>query len=111
MEKIKSYAGQDQASNVRMAALDFLRNKLGVTEQEIKQDNIVKTSLPEDSNIPRIYVEFSSHDQADFCLDLVRTLKNPDIRVVKNVPKKFRARNAALEHESYILRRHTYPLF
>ena len=70
-----------------MAALDFIINKLGVTEHEIKQEDIVKTALPDDSNIPRIYVEFSSHDQADFCLDLVRTLKNPDLRVVKKYQK------------------------
>ena len=32
-------------------------------------------------------------------------------RVVKNVQKEFGVRNAALENESYILRRHTYPPF
>ena len=94
-----------------MAAVDYMRNILGVGEHEIKEEDIVNTFLPDDLNIPRIYVQFSSHDQADFCLNLVKTLRKPLLKVVKYIPREFRTRNRAIEHEAYILRKHTVPAF
>ena len=52
-----------------------------------------------------------SHAHADFILELVRTLRNPELKVVKFVPKQFRARNRTLENEAFILRKHTVPPF
>ena len=78
-EEIDSHGGKDQASNMRLAAVQYMRVKLGITEIEIKEEDIVKTFLPDDNNIPRIYVEFCSHEQADFCLSVARELRNLDL--------------------------------
>ena len=110
-DNIRSFNDQNQAIAIRMAAVDFLRKKLGISEHEIREEDIVNTFLPDDLNIPRIYVEFSSHDQADFCLDLFRSLRNPLLKVVKYIPREFRTRNRAIEYEAYILRKHTVPPF
>jgi hypothetical protein len=42
---------------------------------------------------------------------LIRTLRKPDLKVVKFVPSQFRARSRALETEAFILRKHTLPPF
>ena len=108
---ITNTAGGDRDQKVLNAALNFMRNKLGITEDEIKNEDILATFLPDDTKIPRIYVQLVSHAHANFCLDLVRTLRNPELKVVKFIPKQFRARNRAIEAEAFILRKRTVPPF
>ena len=103
--------GNDQAEKVRSAAVSFIRMKLGITIDEIKDEDILITFLPDDLNIPRVYAQLPSHAHADFFFDLIRTLRKPELKVVKYVPKEFRARNRAIESEAYTLRKHTVPPF
>ena len=106
---IASAQGEDQNQKIRNATVNFLRNKLGVTDEEIKDDDILATFPADDPNMQRIYMQFPTHAHADFCLELIRTLKKPELRVVKFIPKQFTARNRAIENEAFILRKHTIP--
>ena len=110
-ENINTSEGESQEDKIKSAAIYFMRNSLGVTEDEIKNEDVVNAFLPDDHSIPRVYVNLISHDQVEFCLELQRSLRKPELRVVKFIPREFRARNRTLEYESFILRKHTVPPF
>ena len=110
-DDIANALGDDHTEKVRAAVVTFTRMKLGITTDEIKDEDILHTFLPDDVNIPRVYAQFPSHAHADFFFDLIRTLRKPELKVVKFVPREFRARNRAIESEAFTLRKHTLPPF
>ena len=110
-ENIENALGEEPGDKVRNAAINFMRKALKITCKEIENDEVVETFLPDDTSIPQVYARFESHAHADFIMEVVRSLRNKELKVVKCVPKQFRARNRALENEAFILRQRTVPSF
>jgi hypothetical protein len=88
-----------------MAAVDFLRKELGIKEDEVKDEDIVKAFPADDSNLQRVYVQFSTIEQAELCMNLTRKMRNPELKVVLYIPGQLKQRFHALKNEDYRLRK------
>ena len=89
--------------------LDFLRNEIAVKESEVKDDDIIKVFPAADPDLQRVYVQFSTKEQAELCLELTRKLRKPDLNVVLYIPREFKDRFHAMKREDYRLRKLTEP--
>ena len=106
---IEETEGSSPDNKLFLAAVDFLRNELGVKEDEIKQDDIIKVFQADDPNLQRAYVQFSTKEQAELCLTLTRRLRKPELKVVLYIPEQFKLRFLTLKNEDYRLRKLTIP--
>ena len=88
---------------------DFLRKEIGVKEEEIKDADIIKVFPADNPDLQRVYVQFSSKEQAELCLDLTKKLRKPDLKVVLYVPRQFRQRFNAMKSEDFKLRKMCQP--
>ena len=73
---------------VILAVIDFLKNEIGVKDSEVRKDDIKSVFAADDPSLQRVYVQFSSKEQADICLDLTRRLRKPELKVVLYVPNE-----------------------
>ena len=101
--------GETADQKLFSAALDFLRNEIAVKESEVKDDDIIKVFPASDPDLQRVYVQFSTKEQAELCQELTRKLRKPDLNAVLYVPKGFKDRFHAMKREDYRLRRQTEP--
>ena len=92
-----------------LAVIDFLKNEIGMKESEIRSDDIKSVFAADDPSLQRVYVQFSSKEQADLCLDLTRRLRKPELKVVLYVPNQLKKRFHAIKSEDYRLRKLTTP--
>jgi hypothetical protein len=101
--------GDSPEQKLLSAVTDFLRKEIGVKEEEIKDADIIKVFPADNPDLQRVYVQFSSKEQAELCLDLTRKLRKPELRVVLYVPRQFRQRFNAMKSEDYKLRKMCQP--
>ena len=108
--EIEDTGGNTPEDKLFIAAVDYLRKEIGVKNSEIEDADITEVFPAEDPSLQRIYVKFSSREQAELCLHLTRRLKKPELNVVLFIPSQFKQRFNALRNEDYRLRRLTNPL-
>ena len=91
-EDIENASGDQHSDKVRNAAINFMRKNLSITRDEIKNNEVVETFLPDDPSIPRVYARLVSHAHVDFIIEVVRSLRKKELKVVK----QFRTTNRSL---------------
>jgi hypothetical protein len=104
---IEGTMGNNPADKLQLAAIDFLRNEIGVKEDEIKDVDIIKVFPADDPNLQRVYAQFRTNEQAELCMNLTRKLRKPDLKVVLFIPNQFKQRFHALKNEDFRLRKLT----
>ena len=57
--------GIDPEQKLFSAAMEFLRREIGVKDDEVKESDIIKVFPVAESHLQRVYVQFSSKDQAE----------------------------------------------
>lgn len=107
------YFGQPNPDdNIRLAAIEALRDELNIKENEIKDSDIASTFLPPFSpKIPRVYIKFFKQEHADLCFRAAKGLKDPKIKVFRYFPRQFQARVRALEEVAYPMRKSSNPKY
>ena len=106
---IKDAGGDTLEQKTFAAVIDFLRNEIAIKESEISNSDITKVFAAEDPELQRVYVQFSSREKADLCMNLTRRLRQPELKVVLYVPRQFKQRFNAIKSEDYRLRKLTQP--
>ena len=106
---IDESVGETPEQKLNSAAIDFLRKEIGVKVEEIKNSDIIKVFPANNPDLQRVYVQFSSKELVDLCLDLTRRLRKPELHVVLYVPRQFRQRFNAIKSEDYRLRKVCQP--
>ena len=86
---IDESVGETPEQKLNSAAIDFLRKEIGVKVEEIKNSDIIKVFPANNPDLQRVYVQFSSKELVDLCLDLTRRLRKPELHVVLYVPRQF----------------------
>jgi len=89
--------------------MGFLKNEIGVKESEIGEDDIISVFAADEPSLQRVYVQFSSKEHADLCLDLTSKLRKPELKVVLFIPNELKKRFHAIKSEDYRLRKLTNP--
>ena len=96
---------QTDPNILRTAALDFIRNKLNINDDEIKDADIVRVFTPlRSNNHDKVYVEFTTKQHADLCFILVRAVTSKEIKVKNYYPHQIYDRAMAIENAAYNLR-------
>ena len=106
---IEDASGDTPDKKIFAAVIDFLRKEIAVKESEISDGEIIKVFASEDPELQRVYVQFSSREKADLCMNLTRRLRQPELNVVLYVPRHFKQRFHAIKSEDYRLRKLTQP--
>lgn len=108
-EDIDAAEGDNDEQKLTAAVIDFLRNEIAIKECEIKDSDVLEVFPANDPDLNRVYVKFSTKEQAQLCLDLTRKLRKPELQVVLYIPREFKARFHAMKNEDYRLRKLTLP--
>ena len=87
------------------AATDFIRNELGVKDDEIKSEDFIRAFPDENPNLQRVYVQLRTIEQAELCIILTRKLRKPELDVVLYIPRQLKQRFLAIKNEDYRLRK------
>ena len=65
---LEAAKGACPAEKLNSVAMDYIRNGIGIKEEEIKDEDIIEIFPAEHSDLERAYVQFKHIDQADLCL-------------------------------------------
>ena len=106
---IEDAAGDTTEQKTFAAVIDFLRKEIAVKESEIGNSDIIKVFAADDPELQRVYVQFSTREKADLCMNLTRRLRQPELKVVLYVPRQLKQRFHTIKSEDYRLRKLTQP--
>ena len=106
---IENASGTSPPDKLCQAAIEFLREEIGVRENEVSDEDIIETFAADNPDLHRVYVKFRNFEQAELCLNLTRKLRKPELNVVLYIPKEMKERFSALKNEDYRLRKQTIP--
>ena len=93
--------GSSKHDALRIAALEFLRDELKITKDDIDYNEIIKVTRPKKVDTNRLYIHFSSQEPATLLLRPSAQISNEEIKVSQFIPPQLFKRFNSLSKNTY----------